>query len=88
MLITPSGKARLEGQLAQAERGEGGLLGRLEHDGAAGGQSRAPFPGHHQQREVPGDDLPGDADRLAPGVAEVVARIGIVWPWILSAQPA
>ena len=53
-----------------------------------GGQRGTPLPGDHQHREVPGDDLTGDADRLFAGVAEVVASDGMVWPWILSAQPA
>ena len=67
------GEPGLHGQLAHAQGGERGLLGRLEHDGAAGGQRGAPLPGDHQHREVPGDDLPGDAHRLAAGVAEVPA---------------
>ena len=32
-------------------------------------ERRAPLPRHHQQREVPRDDLPDDADRLVPRVA-------------------
>ena len=35
------GKAGLEDQLAEAECGERGLLGGLEHDGAAGRECRA-----------------------------------------------
>ena len=65
------GESRLERQLTQPKRGERRLLGRLEHDRAARRQRRAPFPGDHQHREIPGDDLPGDAHRLALGVAEV-----------------
>ena len=69
------------------------LLGRLEHDGAARGQSRAELPGRHQQREVPGDDLTDHADRLAQGVGVELAPgvghgCGIVLPSILVAQPA
>ena len=66
----------LDCQLAQAQRGQGGRIGRLEHDRTASGQRRAPLPGDHEQREVPGDDLPSDADRLSLGVAEVVAADG------------
>ncbi|MNM45711.1 hypothetical protein D3C81_566370 [compost metagenome] len=40
------------------------LLGRLEHHAVARGQGRGEFPGGHQQREVPGDDLPDHAERL------------------------
>ena len=73
MLMTPAGIPGLDGQLAHAEGGQGGLLGGLEDDGAAGRQRGAPLPGDHEHREVPGDDLPGDAHRLAAGVAEVPA---------------
>ncbi len=67
------GNAGLLRQPRHPQAGERRLLGRLHHDRAAGGQGRAPLPGHHQHREVPRDDLPDDADRLAARVAEVVA---------------
>ena len=35
--------------------------------------ARAPLPGQHEQREVPGNDLADDADRLAQRVGEVIA---------------
>jgi ParB family chromosome partitioning protein len=57
-------------QLAEAQRRERRLLGRLEDDGIAAGQGGAELPGGHQQREVPGDDLPDDADRLAQRVVQ------------------
>lgn len=41
-------------QYADAQRG---LLGGLEYHAVAGGQGRGEFPGGHQQREVPRDDL-------------------------------
>ena len=65
--------ARLEGELAEAQRGERGLLGGLEDGGAARGERGTDLPGRHQQREVPGDDLAADADRLGLRVAEHVA---------------
>ena len=71
--MTPSGKPASWASCADAQAGQRRLLGRLQDDRAAGRQGRAPLPGLHQQREVPGDDLPDDADRLVPGVAEVVA---------------
>ena len=46
------------------QRGERRLLGGLQNAGAARGQRRRQLPRGHQQRIVPGDDLPGDADRL------------------------
>ena len=69
------GQARLERQLAEAQRRERRLLGRLEHDRAAGRQRRRDLPRRHQQREVPGDDLPAHADRLLARVA-VHVRLG------------
>ncbi len=69
------GDARLERQLAEAQRAQRRLLGRLEDDRAAGGQRRADLPGGHQQREVPRDDLADDADRLLERVGvELGAR--------------
>ena len=40
------------------DTGEGGLLRQLHNHGVAGGQGRAELPRLHQQREVPGDNLP------------------------------
>ena len=71
------GHAGLGDQLGQPQRGQRGLLGRLEHHGVAGGQRRAELPRGHQQREVPRDDLPDDADRLAQRVG-VEVRAGHV----------
>ncbi len=61
---------RLECQLAQPQRAQRRLLGGLEHDGAAGGKRGRELPRGHQQREIPRDDLPADADRLLARVAE------------------
>ncbi len=47
-----------------------GLLGRLEHDAVTGSQGRSQFPGGHQQREVPRDDLADNTQRLM----EVIGR--------------
>ena len=52
------------------------MLGRLQHDGASGCQGRSPFPCLHEQRKVPGDDLPDHADGLVTRVAEIVTFHG------------
>ena len=61
--------ARRQAGLGEArgerEHGQRRLLGRLEHDRAAGADRRRELPRRHQQRVVPRDDLAGDADRLA-----------------------
>ena len=49
--------------LGEQQRGQRRGLGRLEHDGVAAGQRRGDLPRQHQQREVPRDDLAGDAER-------------------------
>ena len=64
----------LQRELAQAQRGERRLLGRLQHDRAAGRERRRDLPGGHHQREVPRDDLRAHADGLAAGVAVHVGR--------------
>ena len=56
--------AGLERQLGQPQRGQRGLLGRLEHGRAAGGQRRPERTGGHAERIVPGDDMGGDAQGL------------------------
>ena len=75
------GKPASWASCGDAQGGQRRLLGRLEDDGAAGRQGRAPLPRLHQQREVPRDDLADDADRLVPRVAEVSCpSTGIVLP--------
>jgi len=54
-------QAGLVRQLGERERREGGVLGRLEHDGAARRERGRHLPRQHQQREVPRDDLATDA---------------------------
>jgi hypothetical protein len=60
-------------QPRHAQAGERGLFGRLHHDRTPGRQCGPPFPGGHQHREIPGNDLSDHADRLAPRVAEEIA---------------
>ena len=68
--------------LGEQQRGQRRGLGRLEHDGVAAGQRRRDLPRQHQQREVPRDDLAGDAERprVRPeaGVLELVGPAGVV----------
>ena len=80
----------LEHQLAEPQRGQRRLLGRLEHDRAAGGERRGELPGRHQQREVPRDDLrrtrrpaPCACSRACPAGGR-----GSTSPKIRSGQPA
>ena len=69
----PGREARLAGELGDAQGRQRRLLGRLHHDRVAARQRRAPLPGQHQEREVPGDDLADHADRLAQRVREEAA---------------
>ncbi len=68
--------------LGEEQRGQRRGLGRLEHDGVAARERRGDLPGQHQQREVPRDHLPGDAERLRvgpeAGVLELVGPAGVV----------
>ncbi len=61
------GDAGLEDELGEPERGERRQLGGLEDDGVAAGERRAELPGGDVEREVPRDDQPDDAERLAEG---------------------
>src|SRR5262245_27996045 len=70
------GEAGFLGELGHAEAGERRLLGGFHDDRVAGRQGWAPFPGHHEHWEIPGDDLTDYPDRLAASVGEVVAADG------------
>ena len=59
-----------EQELPQTERGERRLLGGLQHGGVAAGKCGRELPGTHEEREVPGDDLPAHSHRLAQGEVE------------------
>ncbi len=48
------------------------MLGWLEHNRVPGSQCWGQFPGGHQQREIPRNDLSADANRLAERVVEKV----------------
>ena len=59
------GEARLGGEFGNAQHGQAGILGRLQHRGIAHGQSRAKRAAGHLRRIVPGNDMAGDTERLA-----------------------
>ena len=68
------GQARLERQLADAQRAERGQLGRLEDDGVAGGQGRGEAPAGDGHGEVPGHDDAHDPQRLVEGDVEAAGH--------------
>src|SRR5690606_40978400 len=51
-------------QLGEERDRQRRLLGGLQYHAVAGSQRRSQFPGSHQAREVPRDDLPDHAQRL------------------------
>ncbi len=76
-----AGQARALGERGDGERRERRLLGRLDDDGAAGGQRRRDLARDHRDREIPRRDRGADANRLlqreqalvAPGARDRVA---------------
>ena len=68
--------------VGEQQRGERRGLRGLEHHGVAGGERGRDLPREHEQREVPRDDLRGDAERprvrAEPGVLELVGPAGVV----------
>src|SRR3954470_3791031 len=75
-------KLGLPQHIAEEQRRERRRLGRLENDRVPGGQCGRDLPREHQQREVPRDDLPRDADRawtlIRERVLELVRPAGVV----------
>ena len=61
----PGRQLGLTEHVREQERRERSRLGRLQHDRVPGRERRRDLPGEHEQREVPRDDLPGDADAAA-----------------------
>ena len=53
--------------LCKTQRGQWRELRGLQDHGVSGGECRRDLPRDHQQREVPRDDLPDDADRHVAG---------------------
>ena len=52
-----AGRQQVTDQGEEVENGRGRLLSGLEHHGVSGRDGRRQFPGGHQDREVPRDDL-------------------------------
>ncbi len=75
MLTTPGGRSAWRQTSAKSSAESGRRRGRLEHDRVAGGERRRDLPGQHQQREVPRDDLGGDAERPRDAARERVLEL-------------
>jgi len=67
------GKSGFGDQLRHVETGERSLLGQFHHHRAAARQRRAQLPRLHKKREVPGNDLAGDADGFVAREADVIS---------------
>ena len=61
---TPSGRPASSASSPSRMRGHRGELGRLEHDGVAGGERGREAPARDRHREVPRHDDADDAERL------------------------
>src|SRR2546426_6588823 len=73
----PGRQAQLFKPAGDFHHGERRLLGRLEDAGATGGDGGSELPGSHHQRIVPGNDLSGDAYRLAQSKTQGIRRYRI-----------
>ena len=82
MLTTPGGRSAWRQTSANRSARERRRRRRLEDDRVARGERRRDLPGEHQQREVPRDDLGGDAERprdpARERVLELVRPAGVV----------
>src|SRR5207253_9387151 len=81
--VDDSGRqADLLAYLGEGERGDRREFRGLQDDRVAGRERGGDLPGEHEEREVPRDDLPGDAQRAsdAPGegVLQLVRPAGVV----------
>ena len=70
--VEHAGRQQIANQLRPDQDAGRCLLGRLEHHAVARGQRRRQLPGGHQDREVPGNDLTDDAQRLVEVVGDGV----------------
>src|SRR5579885_2615646 len=59
-------------QLSQTQSSERCLLGQLDDNATSGGERRTQLPCCHQQRDIPGNDLPDYPDRFAQGVGKIL----------------
>ena len=74
--VEHAGRQDVGDELGELQRGERGLLRRLDDQGVAGGQDGRHLPGGHQQRVVPRGHDADDAQRLAQDDRQVV--LGVV----------
>ena len=82
MLTTPGGSSACRQNVGEEQRRQRRRLGRLEHDRVPARERGRDLPREHQQREVPRDDLRGDAERprraVREGVLELVGPARVV----------
>ena len=68
--------------IGERQRSERRSLRRLQNNGVACGERGRDFPGEHEEREVPWDDLRRNPDaariRPEPGMLELVGPAGVV----------
>lgn len=64
-------KASFIEKLPKHKSSEGSLFRRFEHNRASGSKRRGYFPGHHQQRIVPRNDLTHNSHRFFDGHSHV-----------------
>src|SRR5438445_4373091 len=69
------GKLRLAQHVAEQEGAQRRRFRGLQHDGVPRGKGRRDLPCQHQEREVPRNDLAGDADRTRAPVRECVLEL-------------
>ena len=82
MLTTPGGRSAWRQTSAKRRALSGVVDAGLRTTVLPGGEGRGDLPGEHQEREVPRDDLGGDAERLGDAarerVLELVRPAGVV----------
>ena len=70
--VQHAGRQQVLDQFDDQQNGGRGLFGRLQHDAVARRQGRSDLPRRHQDREVPGNDLPHHAQRLMEMIGDRV----------------
>ena len=85
--VEDAGGQQIADQFHQRQNAERRLLGRLQDDAIAGGDRGRELPHRHQHREVPGDDLADDAERLMVVIGDRVV-VDLAERALLRAQRA
>jgi hypothetical protein len=70
--IQNAGGEQIGNQFRQHKNTGGRLLGRFQHDAVTRGEGRRQFPGSHQDRKIPGNDLSHYSQRLVEMVSHGV----------------